>query len=60
MSEMLPEEEILVVKSVLESTRNRLAQMTLVNADLEGLLALERNKNKELLEHLQKISEKRD
>lgn len=56
MSENLAGDEKLVIQSVLESTRNKLAQVTLINADLEGLLSLERQKNKELLELLQKES----
>lgn len=54
MNENLSNDEKLVIQSVLESTRTKLAQVTLMNADLEGLLALERQKNKELLELLQK------
>jgi hypothetical protein len=47
-----PEEEKLILQSMLDVTRTRLAQAVLLNADLEALLTLERKKSAELLEML--------
>lgn len=47
MKKDLDEEKILL-QAILDSTRNKLAQATLVNADLEALLAIEKRKLAEL------------
>jgi hypothetical protein len=52
MSSQVDLEESLAIKAVLSSTRIKLAQQIVMIADLEGLLALEREKNKELTELL--------
>lgn len=45
------EEQIVVLQSVLEVTRERLLQSTVANTELDGLLRIERAKNKELQSH---------